>query len=142
MVRMVTNRWQPDTCDCIIDFEFDADEPESTRVHTGTVIQKDCPEHSGLGTAQAFFNAISNENSRKNEVQNDIMTNISELVDVNQDGQYEWKNGITFSWYWEGIDNDRIIHIVITGYTLTAQQRTVLQGLADGRYGVGKVVFD
>lgn len=141
-MRLVRNVWHPDTCDCAIEFEFDADEPEATRTHVGTTVVKDCPEHSGLGTPQNFFTAIQNENSRKNEVQNDVMSNISALVDINQAGQYEWKNGITFSWYWEGIDNDRVIHIVITGYTLTTQQKTTVQNIADSKYGVGKVVFD
>lgn len=139
---MVTNSYRPDTCDCEIEFEFDADEPEATRIHTGKRIVKDCPEHSGLGTPQSFFTAIMNENSRKNEVQNDILTNISSVADLNADGRYEWKKGITFSWYWTGVDNSRVIHIVISGYTLTTQQKTLVQNIANSRYGVGKVVFD
>lgn len=142
MVRMVTNRWQPDTCDCVIEFEFDADSSVEARVHTGTNIEKDCPEHSGLITPENFFNTILDENKRKNIIRSDLIQNISDLSELDNDGALQFKNGISMNWYWTGENDARVLHITISGYTLTTQQKTTAQTFADTKFGVGKVVID
>jgi hypothetical protein len=139
---MVTNRWSPDTCDCVIEYEFDADLDESSRTHTGNKVVKDCPEHSGLGTPSSFFNAILDENQRKNITRQDLLENVGDLAESLPDGGLDFKNGISFSFSWTGSDADRVLHIQISGYTLTAPQRTTVQTILDGRFGAGKVVID
>lgn len=141
-MRLVTNRWQPDTCDCIIEFEFDADEPEATRTHTGKTIVKDCPEHSGLGTPQSFFNAILDENQRKNIVRKDLIDNFTQLQGTDDKGNIILKNGISINFYFTGQDDSRVLHISVSGYTLTTQQKTTIQNIADSRFGIGKVVIE
>ena len=71
-----------------------------------------------------------------------MLDNIPELGENKSSGDFDFKNNITFSWSWTGIDNDRVLHIQITGFTLTAQQKTAIQNIADGRFGAGKVVID
>lgn len=142
MVRMVTNSFRPDTCDCEIEFEFDADQPASLRTHTGKSIVKDCPEHAGLVTPVNFFNTILDENQRKNIIRKEILENFSVLSQVSSEGELEFKNGISLNYYFTGVDDSRVLHISIIGYNLTTQQKTTIQNIANSRFGIGKVVFD
>lgn len=51
-MRMTTNQWRPDTCDCVIEFEFDADLPAEEREHMHKSIVP-CTRHASV-TADSF----------------------------------------------------------------------------------------
>lgn len=50
-------RWRPDTCGCVIEYEWDSDDAEETRVHTPVKIDA-CPDHPATGDLEADFAAI------------------------------------------------------------------------------------
>ena len=141
MARLTITRWSPDTCGCVIDFEWDRDLLATSRVHTGKNIVKDCPDHSGLKTPTAFYDAILDENQRKNKVRQDILENVSALAET-KDGELTFKDGITLSWSWEGKDDERILHLTVTGFTLNQGQKNAITTIANSRFGIDKVVFD
>jgi len=57
--------WSPDTCDCVINYEWDDTTPEDTRTHTVSSVVKKCSFHEGLNLS-ANYDAILEENTRKN----------------------------------------------------------------------------
>lgn len=54
-------RWHPDTCGCVIDYEWDTETTAETRVHTPVSIQA-C-EHHQVNT----WDEVRAENKRKND---------------------------------------------------------------------------
>lgn len=142
MVNLQLTRWSPDTCDCVIEYEWDRDVDASVRIHTGKNIVKDCPDHAGLGNPANFYNTILNENQRKNGTQKEILENFIQLRDEDGDGNFTFKKGIEISYFWTGTDNDRVLHLTVTGFNLTPPQKATVQGILDSRFGVGKVIIE
>lgn len=62
---MQTNRWGPDTCDCIIDYEWDDTLSDADRVHTVKQIVKRCEFHQALDDV-THYDTVLEENTRKN----------------------------------------------------------------------------
>lgn len=62
---MKVTRWSPDTCGCVIDYQWDEKLPEKARVHQLKAVIKRCPAHQGLNDAE-IFDALMEENPRKN----------------------------------------------------------------------------
>lgn len=142
MVNIQVTRWSPDTCDCVIDYEWDKDLDASVRVHTGKNIIKDCPDHSDLGNPQDFYNAILDENQRKNKTQQELLENFVMLRDTDADGNFTFKQGIDISYFWTGTNDDRVLHLSVVGLTLTTQQKTIVQNILDNKFGEGKVLIE
>lgn len=59
-----TTRWSPDTCQCILEYTWDTEQPENARIHTPARIVKTCQAHSG--DTQSVFTNVRNENVKKN----------------------------------------------------------------------------
>jgi len=55
MIR--TTRWYPDTCDCIVEYQWDDDVPEAEREHRISRMVAQCAEHPG-DDLMAVFAAI------------------------------------------------------------------------------------
>lgn len=64
---MTVTRWKPDTCPCVIDYEWDAQVPASRRVHTWFETIRACPAHTEVGPAH--YAAVLADNKRKNTCQ-------------------------------------------------------------------------
>lgn len=64
-------RWKPDTCDCLLEYEWDINEDESTRVHTPTTVVHACEDHqadnTGSDSHTKVFNKVHGENTGKNK---------------------------------------------------------------------------
>lgn len=63
---MITNRWKPDTCECVLEYEFDADAPEDQRIHTPKAAGQKCVFHASLPNHVAHYDGILAENRKKN----------------------------------------------------------------------------
>lgn len=61
-------RWSPDTCGCVIDYEWDTDVPAEERVHT-TVHTVQCEHHKGVSHKECHAFVLA-ENQKKNKVVN------------------------------------------------------------------------
>jgi len=67
MALQVT-RWYPDTCDCVIDFQWDDTQTEATRTHSVKAIVKRCGAHRQIPDDKQHFSTVLEENQRKNKV--------------------------------------------------------------------------
>ena len=103
-------RWFPDTCSCVIDFEWDTDNPNAP--HTGKEVVKACLAHQGFD-ATAHYNKVLSENQTKNLVIKHVIENAPELVDVDEKGNKTLKNGKMAYFF----DENRKLNVIATGLT-------------------------
>lgn len=62
--KVVTN-WQPDTCGCTVNYSWDRDSDEDTRVHTFFSHERRCSDHEHLWDEEVY-DTVLEENQRKN----------------------------------------------------------------------------
>ena len=56
-------RWSPDTCGCVLEYEWDTALEGSDRIHSFKRVVKLCPEHERLGLqSQAAYDQVMSEN--------------------------------------------------------------------------------
>lgn len=60
-----TTRWRPDTCACVIDFQWDDTTPDIGRVHTASYIEA-CDPHPASGDLQADMAVVIAHNRAVN----------------------------------------------------------------------------
>jgi len=141
---MVTNttRYSPDTCDCVLEYDWDSTKPESSRTHTLNRFVKVCSFHQVLATDTDRWNAVFEENPRKNQSLQAILDNspTTSLYDI-VNGNRQLKASIGFNFSWSGTAPNRVLTISFTGITLTTQQKNTIQSALNTRFGVGKVVL-
>ena len=138
-----TTRWRPDTCGCSVEYTWDDETSEDARVHTWSETIGVCPDHLGL-TGVSIYNAIKDENTRKNILRATLLLDSLFGEDVIKDGETirQFLSGISYDWSFTGSDDTRILHITMSGITLTDPQKAILQTAADIVFGINKVVFD
>lgn len=134
-----TTRWRPkDTCDCVIEYEWDDTTSNDTRVHTFKNIIK-CNAHSILADQDAYTHA-SEQNRRKNITLSEALDRFIALQETDTDGNIVLKKGISFNYSWSGSGDSRVLTISFTGVNLTTPQKNTLQTALNTRFGVGKVI--
>jgi hypothetical protein len=135
-------RYSPDSCDCIIEYSWDDTEPETTRTHTLSTYVNKCSAHSILATDQDRWNAVFEENPRKNFALQNILDNspTTALYDIVNGIRY-LKNNIGFNFSFSGTAPNRVLTISFTGITLTTNQKNTIQTFLNSRFGVGKVII-
>src|SRR4029453_16453003 len=103
-----TTRWSPDTCDCVIEYSWDSEQAEGTRTHTLSNYVNVCPEHQVLADNTARWNAVFEENPRKNIAYQLILDNgptgLSDLID----GSRQIKPGVFINTSWSGTAPNRV----------------------------------
>ncbi len=135
-------RWNPDTCGCVIDLEWD--DTANPRLHRiGAIVP--CPAHPGAASdvgkvVEDLTSHPHRHNRRKNRLLAAALENLTELRDILQDGSYQLKNGIDFHWSWTGTNDGRIVTIWFTGITLSDARKAQMQTWADNNIGPGKVI--
>ena len=136
-----TTRYSPDTCDCSLEYDWDSTDPETNRTHTLKRFVNVCSAHQGLGNDTARWNAVFEENPRKNTAHQLILDNgptaLSDLID----GTRQLKANIAITFTWSGTAPDRVLTISYTGITLTTNQKNSIQTFLNSRFGVGKVLI-
>lgn len=60
-----TTRWHPDTCSCIVEYQWDSDLPVEQRTHTPSATIRECEFHQNLSVVD-HFTAVQAENQGKN----------------------------------------------------------------------------
>ena len=135
-----TTRWTPDTCDCTVEYTWDTNSSEATRVHTFSNVVNKCPAHSAI-VDNALFNLLMDENPRKNIAHQLVLDNgptaLSDLID----GTRQLKGNITLNFSWSGTAPNRVLTISYTGITLTTNQKNSIQTFLNNRFGAGKVLI-
>lgn len=137
-----TNIWNPDTCGCEIEYEWDDAVPPESRVHTSKKITRACPAHSTIDIVDKHdhFATVLNENQRKNKLHGEIMEQFTELVDVDEQGGKHLKSNINYKFSFEGTGKNRILNVELEGADLKAADKKKIKDTSDGLFGNGKVV--
>jgi len=135
-----TTRWTPDTCQCTVEYTWDSNSSESTRVHTFSNVVNKCPAHSAIAD-NALFNLLMDENPRKNIAHQLVLDNgpvgLSDLID----GTRQLKNNIVLTFSWSGIAPNRVLTISYSGINLTTNQKNSIQTFLNNRFGIGRVLI-
>jgi hypothetical protein len=129
---MVT-RWQPDTCECIIEYNDDG---------TLSTVVKACDAHNG-DTQDNIFKNVKEENPRKNNSLKEILDNAPPaLFELDPDsGARVFKKGINVDFSWTGAKPNRTLTLTVSGITLTPTQINAVQTKLNNRFGAGKVTL-
>ncbi len=116
-----TTTWGPDTCGCVVEYEWRADVPAELREHRLTLVVRTCPEHPGL-TGLFLYSAIADENRRKNTTQG-----IAQAINPNLTPQvYQW-----------AFDANRVLEV--SWLTTEPVAKRQIQDQCDLQFGPGKV---
>lgn len=135
-------RWSPDTCDCVIDYQWDDSLPNDSIVLTPVNTVNKCSAHAALATTPtAHYALLTEENPRKNNALQTILdngsTSLSDIVGSNK----VMKKGINFIFTYSGTAPNRVLTVSFTGVTLTNQQKNSAQTFLNNKFGAGKVVL-
>lgn len=117
-----TNRHRPDTCGCILEYQWDDTVPEALRVHVPTAVVA-CPAHASEPTVAAIHTKVNDENRKKNRCSNEM----AELLSGAGATEFPAGRSVEF-WY----DASRVLNIRLTGFT--TQQRNNIATIA-AKYG-------
>jgi hypothetical protein len=137
-----TTRWRPDTCDCIIEYNWDDSTPLNARTFNLDRLNRKCTAHENLQTDMDVWNTVMEENPRKNHAVQTILDNApSQAIDINaEDGSITFKRGISVYWSWSGIPPNRLLTIIVYGITLTQNQINSINTKLDERFGISNVM--
>ena len=101
-----TTRWRPDTCDCILEYEWDDSLPNDQIVITYKNTVSQCSFHANLNgnNKKDTYDAVNEENKRKNGTITELITRLqSDFGEADpQTGSITLKRGINVSWDWSG----------------------------------------
>jgi hypothetical protein len=136
-----TTRYSPDTCDCVIDYTWDSESTEANRTHTLKQFANKCPAHSGLATDIDRWNAVFEENPRKNRALQLALDNGPTALYNLVSGNRQLKDNIRFDFSWSGTAPNRVLNISFTGLSLTTTQKNTIRGVLNNIFGTGKVVL-
>lgn len=120
-MRKVTT-WHPDTCECILHYEWDTNDPQETRVHTpvehvvtseGTIIpHKKCEAHKHHKDHHSLTHACWEETQRKNTALDKILRSHEHLqkkeIDGNGNESVTFHPHLTPDWHFDENRNLRI----------------------------------
>jgi hypothetical protein len=131
-----TTNWQPDTCECILDFDWD-DKDGSVAVNK---IIKVCKAHAEEKDIVEHFQAVLEENQRKNIAIGKIMSEVSRAVDTTIDEKgdsvQKLKPGFEVAF---SFDAER--KLILNLDSLTTQEKATVITACDSALGTGKVEF-
>jgi len=130
-----TTTWKPDTCDCIIEYEWDTDTSSSERVHTIKNIIKKCDAHNNIINKTDCFDNVMDENTRKNIFIEEIKKAVPELIEeiTQEDGSKKkvFKENYDCKWTF---DVDRKLEIELIGFDETAKNKVENIILSDAKF--------
>lgn len=138
--------WRPDTCECVIEELY-----SGTDIIGGGQVLKKCVAHNGVADSELYDVILNQENRPKNRMLRALLGYESvkglglEESKKNADGSdagLGLKQGVSYSWSFSGSGKNRILHIGVTGATLTDQQKNALKSFADAAFGENKVAID
>jgi len=133
MIKITT--WSPDTCKCVIEYQWDSDLPADQRSHTVSKIVSACKDHENQVDKTVHFESVLNENKNKNQAIDLLVKNADELTKLDDDGnKIPDLSKIDYSF-----DNDRNITIFATG--IKSDSKTNAQTAIDVKLGAGKVMI-
>lgn len=118
-------RWSPDTCECVLEYEWDTALEGSARVHSFKKVVKLCPEHERLGfQGKATYDQVGIENRGKNIAWGQIKQALN-LADEDID-KYVWF-----------FNESRQLQVSVTS-PIAVEKKQEIQAKLDTLLGAGK----
>ena len=118
-----TQRWGPDTCECIFEETWDTESSPVDRVHTFTSRVKDDAAHTGLSGLDAY-NVVRDENRRKN-ITFKIALGIESTIDL---PNYTWS-----------FDTNRVLEVQFVDINISPPIKNFIQDAINLQFGPNKV---
>ncbi len=129
-----TTRWSPDTCGCVIDYQWDDAVAPASRVHTSSQIVTKCAFHAAAATHSALWSLLMEENPRKNRALARLAAQFPILTQTDADGNVSLKpDAVTWS-----MDHARLLTVSIP--LLTSAQKAAVQSWVNTNLGAGRVL--
>lgn len=134
--------WRPDTCGCVIEYEWDDAVNENARTHK-QVAAVPCPAHISTasfvdGDAPNVLAKVTTENQTKNKAHSLVLEHFPKVVEETTDADgkktKQLKAGVEFGWEF---DDNRELKVHVKG--LTKADHDQLKVLADQTLGIDKV---
>jgi hypothetical protein len=146
--------WTPDTCDCVIHYQWDDQVPQDQRIHTpleqtrthdGQLVpRRVCPVHSAVaapGKHVEHHDLVKEENTRKNRVLGNILETTPEITNdvTKEEGNTvkEFLKGMEPSW---SFDADRTLRITLKATASAKLSKTALKSRVEAQFA--KVVIE
>ena len=124
-------RWRPDTCGCELEYEWDDTENENVRTHSISKVLKACPAHGGFVDKKNHYDAVLDENRRKNIVFGEIIKGAAGEDIIQEDGTMvrKLKRGKEYKW---SFDENRNLVIDLVGFT--SNEKTAVRSISDNLF--------
>lgn len=131
--------WSPDTCSCVIEYEWDDIDSPETRAHTHHASIKSCPAHSQHYGKAKHYDTVIEENQRKNKALGDIAKILGVSLAVDEDALESERIKVRkfLRDFHYTFDADR--NLEVSHPQLTATHKKTLQDKTDLVYGKNKV---
>jgi hypothetical protein len=132
-----TTRHSPDTCGCVILYDWDTEHPEDTRIHTNYRFEKQCAEHM----AHQVHHVVA-EHNLINDTKNHILSH-SPMMQIKKTDEY---GEVTTSLHRDvqlihNWTDDRKLRIQFAGkMKIPDEHKSYLQSILDQNVGKDKVV--
>lgn len=128
-----TTRWSPDTCTCVVEYQWDDAVSQNSRTHAMSKAVAKCTAHTAITDLTAHFTTLMDENPRKNKFFERLRSTVSTLTTTDTQGNVVLKDGAV-TWLY---DANRVLQV--SAPAMTTAQKTAAQSWADTNLGVGKV---
>lgn len=122
-MKQVT-RWSPDTCGCVLEYEWDDSVSDTDRTHTVTTVVTRCAEHSEMKLQLSdHFDQVMAENTGKNKAFEVVKSKVASL-DI-ADFKYSF-------------DKDRKLVVDVDHLAVSAAEKLTLTAELNSKLGTGK----
>lgn len=122
-----TTIWHPDTCSCVIEYQWDDTTSEDSRTHDFKSLKRACPAHAAELDGLKIFDIAKEENQRKNATLHKLIQIHPSLGvamrDENGDVTGQAPNHNLLSW---SFDANRRLKVAIKSGALNNQQKGLL----------------
>jgi len=128
--------WRPDTCGCVILYQWDDAVPDDQLVHTVYQISKKCSFHQNTLSNGEHFTVVQDENTRKNRAIGKILADfpaLTEQVTIDGETLTRMKRGV-MSW---SFDDTRKLILDAHG-NLSVGEKIVVRAALNNMFGAGK----
>lgn len=118
-----TTRWRPDTCTCILEYQWNDATAPGQQTYTGSAVIYKCPSHSAIPD-NMLYTSLKFENAQKNL----IINTVKETMGMSDNDVMLGKISYTF-------DETRKMEVQVLGLTTLKKTQTqtalVVNGLID-----------
>lgn len=135
MVKKIT-RWSPDTCDCVLEYEWDTEDELDSREHTFKNSVKECSAHSEVSLEKKYPVVLS-ENRTKNKILKEVIDSVESLrqeVIEKGESRFELADGVKYKYSFSGTGENRVFDFEFTGKDLKKSEKDIIKGIVDSKH--------